>query len=362
MLQQETTLRKQISFIAAHSEINVTTYQDSLQLIWDEYVISHPSGSLFHLTAWKRVIERTFGFEPRYLCALERGRIRGVLPLFLVPNILQGRSLISTPFAVYGGACADNEQISRELRASACEMARQEQVQYLELREQTSLSDPAFHTKQLYVSFDKELPPSAEELLGGFPRDTRYMIRKATKSGLHAESGLQALDIFYEIYARSFHHLGTPVFSRRFFHVIVEEFGELCELTTVWNGAKSIAGVLSFRFGKWILPYFGGSLKEGRQVGANNFMYWEVMKSALENGLRYFDFGRSKLGSGSYSFKTQWNMRERPLPYQFFLVRRKNMPNYSPVNPKFQMAISLWRAMPFALTKMAGPALVKLFP
>jgi len=91
-------------------------------------------------------------------------------------------------------------------------------------------------------------------------------------------------------------------------------------------------------------------------------MYWEVMKRALEMGIRHFDFGRSKLGSGSYTFKTQWNMRERPLPYQFALVRRTSLPNFSPANPKFKLAISIWKSMPFELTKVIGPAVVHLFP
>jgi hypothetical protein len=91
-------------------------------------------------------------------------------------------------------------------------------------------------------------------------------------------------------------------------------------------------------------------------------MYYEVMKRAIDSGQRFFDFGRSKLGSGSHAFKTQWNMRERRLPYQYFLVRRKTMPNFSPANPKFSLAISLWRNLPLPVTRMLGPAMVRAFP
>jgi FemAB-related protein (PEP-CTERM system-associated) len=237
-------------------------------------------------------------------------------------------------------------------------------VQHVELREPWPTEAPGFHAKDLYVTFEQELPQDAEKLVSGFPRDTRYMIRKAQKNGLRSEveRGACALDTFYQIYARSFHHLGTPVFSKRLFNIIQEEFGTQCELTTVWQEQKALASVLSLRFRDSILPYFGGSLFEGRQVAANNFMYFEVMKRAIAEGVRHYDFGRSKLGSGSYAFKTQWNMRVRPLPYQFFLVRRPNVPNFSPANPKFKLSISLWKAMPFAVTKVLGPAVVRLFP
>jgi FemAB-related protein (PEP-CTERM system-associated) len=348
------------STVASHAVIR--SYEERFQSAWDDYVNRHASSSIFHSIAWKRVIERAFQFEPRYLFVEEGGIIRGVLPLFLVRHFVLGTSLISTPLSVYGGVCADTEQLSSQLRQAAIEMAQQERVQYLELREQWPVSEPQFHTKELYVTFDLEMPRTLDQLLTGFPRDTRYMIRKAQKNGLHVSVGHEQLDMFYEIYSRSFHHLGTPVFSKKLFHIILDVMGEQCELTTIWKGQKALASVLSFRFRDWVLPYFGGSLLEGRSFGANNFMYYEVMKRALEAGVRYFDFGRSKLGSGSYAFKTQWNMKTRPLPYQFFLVRRKSMPNFSPANPKFKLAISLWKALPLPVTKMLGPAMVRAFP
>lgn len=344
------------------SAIAIAPYEEKLRAAWDDYVYRHPASSLFHLTAWKRVIERTFGFESRYLLVQQDGAIRGILPLFLVSNVVQGRTLISTPFAVYGGVCSDDEQTADSLRAAACQMAERDRVQHVELREPWPISDSRFQTKELYVTFELDLPPTADELQRGFPRDTRYMIRKAVKNGLQAVWDKGQLDIFYETYSHSFHNLGTPVFSKKLFQIVMEEFGEQCELTAIWHGQKALAAVLSFRFRDWILPYFGGSLIEGRPLAANNFMYWEVMKQALESGVRHFDFGRSKLGSGSYAFKTQWNMRERPLPYQFYLVKRKTMPNFSPANPKFKLAISAWRAMPFSLTKVLGPMVVRWFP
>src|SRR5215468_830 len=121
---------------ATFGNATVRPYQDRYQGAWDEYVYHHPSGSIFHSIAWKRVIERVFRFEARYLFVEEHGNIRGVLPLFMVSNLLFGRSLISTPIAVYGGVCADDEPMSSQLRQAACQMAEQERVQYLELREQ----------------------------------------------------------------------------------------------------------------------------------------------------------------------------------------------------------------------------------
>ena len=344
------------------AEATICNYADYFQTAWDDYVTRHPDSTVFHLTAWKRVAEKIFGCKGRYLFVEEDSKIRGVLPLFEVSSPLQGRSLISVPFAVYGGACADNERIASMLRAHACRLAKQEGFDFLELRDQQPISDRGFHTKKLYYRFYTKLPNNPEELLQSFPRDTRYMIRKAQKNGLQAIVGPQHLDAFYEIFSRSYHNLGTPVFPKGLFKAVIKEFGDKCELTTIWHNSVAIAGVLTFRFRDWTVPYFGGSVIESRPLAANNFMYWEVMKHGLLTGARFFDFGRSKEGTGAYSFKTQWNMQVHELQYHFFLARRKTMPNFSPANPKFSLPISLWKAMPLSMTKVLGPAVVRWFP
>jgi hypothetical protein len=52
----------------------------------------------------------------------------------------------------------------------------------------------------------------------------------------------------------------------------------------------------------------------------------------------------------------------RELPYELLLVRRKELPNFSPANPRFAAAIRLWRLVPLWLTRLLGPRLIRLFP
>jgi FemAB-related protein (PEP-CTERM system-associated) len=238
--------------------IKVRPYEEDAREDWDRFVLHHPEGTLFHLTAWKRAIERGFGFEPRYLIAESAGTIRGVLPLFLSSNWIQGPTLISTPFAVYGGICATDLGARLALQEAACQMARKEQVNYLELRDPEHVAGDGFETKKLYVTFQQQLPSDPEQLMRGFPKDTRYMIRKGQKGGLRTVKDAAELNTFYEIYAASVRNLGTPVFAKRFFKILIEEFGSAVEILSIWNGAEAIAAVFSFRFRDTILPYYGG--------------------------------------------------------------------------------------------------------
>ena len=54
------------------------------------------------------------------------------------------------------------------------------------------------------------------------------------------------------------------------------------------------------------LPYYAGDLTEARDLAANDFKYWDLMRRACERGLKVFDYGRSKRGTGSFDFKKNW--------------------------------------------------------
>ncbi len=131
----------------------------------------------------------------------------------------------------------------------------------------------------------------------------------------------------------------------------------------VVHEGKVMAAVLSFHFRDRILPYYGASDPAFLRYQPNNFMYYDMMRWAGQHGYRVFDFGRSKKeGSGSYDFKAHWGMQMTELPYEVLLVKRRELPNFSPNNPKFQAAIRVWQRMPLAVTRTLGPFFVRLVP
>jgi hypothetical protein len=92
---------------------------------WDRFVRSSPDGTVFHLSAWKRIVTDVFRHTPHYLLAIEGDEIRGALPLFEVRGLLTGRVLISTPYAAYGGLCGTDPAARAALLARARELAEQ---------------------------------------------------------------------------------------------------------------------------------------------------------------------------------------------------------------------------------------------
>jgi FemAB-related protein (PEP-CTERM system-associated) len=328
---------------------------------WDAFVRSTPGGSPFHLLAWKRAVESVFHHRPHYLIAVRGGGVEGVLPLFEVRGLLGGRGLVSVPYGVYGGVCAANAAAREVLVEGARQLAIRLRSDYVELRHRSG-QELDLPTKSLYVTFSRPIGSTEEENLNAIPRKQRRMTRQGAKHGLRPEFGLQHLDEFYDVYARSVHSLGSPVFPRRLFHAIAQEFGKDCELLTIWKGAAPVSGVLTLLFEDQVLPYYGGARQEALPLAVNDFMYWELLCHAARAGYRTFDFGRSREGTGAYNFKRHWGFEPVPLPYQYVLLKGGRMPDVSPSNPKLHLAVEAWKRLPLPLTKLVGPMLTRYLP
>ncbi len=322
---------------------------------WDAFVENCPEATFFHLAGWKTVLEKAFKHPTFYLYAERDGKVEGVLPLSQVKSLLFGNTLISTPFCVYGGVSATTDEARLVLNSAACELAKELQVDALEIRN-LEYFEQDWPTKELYVTFRKEIDPDPEVNLKAIPRKQRAMVRKGIKAGLVSEE-VEGWQRLYQVYSESVRNLGTPVFSARYFKVLREVFGEACRVLMVKHQDQDIAGVMSFYFRDQVLPYYGGSRSIARGVKGNDFMYWELMRRSGEQGVRVFDYGRSKEGTGSYSFKKNWGFSPEPLYYQYFLVKSEEIPEINPMNPKYQLFIKAWKKLPLPLSNFIGPML-----
>ena len=330
---------------------------------WDQFVSDHAQGTPFHLLAWRRTIEHVFpSYRPIYLAAFEGERIQAVLPLFAVKNILIGKALISSPFAVYGGILAASDEAKAALRDHVADLGRSMGVQYVELRNRYPEQLVGFESVSRYVTFTQDVGPDEEKILESIPRKVRYMVRKSLK---HPFTTRVTTDpaAFEDLYTANLRRLGTPAFPRQHFTSLLENYRDRCNIREVILEGKVIAAVLTFYFRNQVLPYYAASDPAFNEYAPNNYMYFDQMRWAGQNGYNLFDFGRSKkVLSGSFDFKAHWGMKMEDLPYEMLLVRRKELPNFSPNNPKFQWAIGMWQRMPLPVTRIVGPWFLRLVP
>ena len=324
---------------------------------WNDYVTSNENGTFFHLAQWQQVIEKAFGHKTYFYYAKDSENIVGVLPLGHVKSFLFGNNLMSMPFTVYGGAIADSDEIRKKLEQQACDLAEKLKVDSLELRER-KVNNPDWPTKELYVTFRKDISDDDEENMKAIPRKQRAMVRKGIKAELKSEVD-DNIDRFFDAYSHSVWRLGTPVFSKKYFQTLKDVFKDKCDVVTITKDDEVVASVMNFYFRDEVLPYYGGGKDSARAYAGNDFMYWEVMRRAVEKGCKVFDFGRSKEGTGAYSFKKNWGFTPEPLPYQYYLVTADKVPEINPNNPKYKLFIDLWKKMPVGLSRFIGPMISK---
>ena len=325
---------------------------------WDAFVAVCPQASFFHRAGWKEVLERAFGHCGHFLYAERDGRIEGILPMAHVRSRLFGNYLGSTPFCVYGGVAADTPEAAAALEGEAVSLARRLGVDYLEFRHREARHPDWPRKDDLYVTFRKQIDSDPQKNMLAIPRKQRAMVRKGIEAGLQGEID-DGVERFYDAYSRSVHKLGTPVFAKKYFQILREVFAGDCEILTVTKDGQVVTSVLSFYFRDEVLPYYGGGSEAARQYKGNDFMYWDLMRRAAERGIRIFDYGRSKRGTGSYSFKKNWGFEPEPLHYEYQLIKARAVPDVNPLNPKYRLFIGLWKRLPLAVTRMVGPHVVK---
>jgi len=327
---------------------------------WDAFVRRAPGGTFFHLISWKEVLEQAFGFRSYYLLARRAGELVGVLPLFELRSPLSARCLLSVPFAVEGGICSADSHARVALEEAACGLARDNRASYLELRD--GLDGTGFELREgVYYSFRRQLAETDEENLAAIRRKQRRMVRVGQQSGLVARVSNDHLPAFYDLYARSVRHLGTPVFPQRYFRLLLERFPAESCLLTVWHVDQPAAAVLSFFFNDTVLPYYAGSRQELFRYAVNDFMYWELMRYARERGARIFDFGRSKKGTGAYDFKCHWGFEPEPLRYRVYAPGAASVQGHTAGDGNLQLLREAWMRLPLGVTKLLGPFFIRHF-
>ena len=348
----------ELPHVTATSDLRVRQAAPADLARWDAFVERCPEATFFHRAGWKEVIESVFRHKTFYLFAERDATVVGVLPLAQVKSLLFGHALVSLPFCVYGGVAATDPAAVPALHAAARELAAKLGADHLELRNRVA-REPGWPRQELYVTFRKELLPDIEANMLAIPRKQRAMVRKGIQGGLRGEIDA-SVDRFFALYADNVHRHGTPALPKRYFETLKRVFGRDVEVLTVLDAErKPVSSVLTFYFRDEVLPYYAGDDVAARDLAANDFKYWDLMRRACERGLRVFDYGRSKRDTGSFDFKKNWGFVPEPLHYEYVLRRGNAIPQNNPSNPKYKAMIAVWRRLPIGVANSIGPYIVR---
>jgi FemAB-related protein (PEP-CTERM system-associated) len=208
-----------------------------------------------------------------------------------------------------------------------------------------------------------KLPANPDQLWDDIGTKVRAQIKKAQGSDLAFKSGRhELLDDFYKVFAINMRDLGTPVYAKSFFRNLLDANSLDTRLVLAYRHQRPVSCAFLIRWHDTVEIPWASTLREANTYNANMFLYWNVLKHAIESGASFFDFGRSSKDAGTFKFKLQWGAQPQQLYWHYWLQGGGELPALNPNNPKFQLAIAVWQRLPVWLTRLMGPHLVKNLP
>ena len=340
--------------------MNIRVANKSDQKAWDDYVLTHPNGLAYHQFAWKEAVAEAYSFDSRYLLAECNGRICGVLPLIVFKRPFTAPIYVSLPYCDLGGCLADDDDIEGQLVVKAKELGVTEGVSGIELRTGPKVAE----VEQDVPSSEKvrmvlELPDSADTLMKGLKSKLRSQVIKPLRDGLTAQfGGCELTAEFYQVFTENMRDLGSPVHSRKWIESVVRNYADNVRIGLVFTPDKELAaaGIILLHGDKVSIPW-ASSLRKYNRINPNMLLYWTFLEFAADNGFRYFDFGRSTPGEGTYKFKEQWGARPEALNWVQLDMNGDEITSSSFPSETRRRIETCWQRLPLALCNFIGPIL-----
>lgn len=336
---------------------------DELEKLWDAYVEQHPLATPYHLFAWKNAVERAYGHRGYYLVAVENNTVCGVLPLIAMKFFIFAKQLVSLPFCDIAGVLADNEQIYQELLHAAVNLAQDLNLPVIDLREAKSNNagtDLFLTTRTHKIRMLLPLPANAQDLWKNFKSKLRSQIRKAEKNKLRFCWGhLDSLDDFYCVFSSNMRALGSPVHSKKWFSVILQEYRNKALMPLVYYGMKPIGAAIIIVAGNTCYIPWASTSRYYNNLAPNMLLYWNALKHAADNGCHNFDFGRCTPHSPTYKFKRQWQAQPEQLYWHYIGTNQYKCKAEAGPSRKKDWFVYLWQKMPTPLANFLGPRIRK---
>ena len=315
------------------------------------------------LDSWTNLAHAMYDYKMVRYTVTEDSQTLAAISLVEVKHPVFGHYLVTAPFGSYGGFAFESQTARDLLLDEVSRLAGDLKVEYVAIRFDEGDSAPPDNWIQhpAYYTYLVDLTPGSEALLKTFSSDHRNHVRKSTKKGFTIRFGhLDLLDDIYEALARSMHELGSPYHAKIYLQKMAELLGDTLEFAVLYDPQGKIAGGGVFIYqGDTVFNLHANILRDVRSNYAGEFLYWSVIERGIQKGLKTFDLGRSLIGSGNEVFKMKWQPRKKLLAYWHWLAPGHELPALDQKNPKFQLAIAVWKRLPAFIVRPLGPHLVR---
>ena len=349
-------------------KIHVCLYNEEDREEYINFIANHAYSHVFHTVEWKEFIEHYFHFKPYYILARNReDEICGVLPLFYIDNYL-GKRLESLPLSMYGGFLGDPQSAIPVLK-EAMTMMKELQC-YLHIKQWPrggdlggSFEEMGLHRAERRIN--QLLAIQNPDLMwNSLTSSNRRAIRKAEKNNVIVEKYRTMNDIedVYTIELETRRRIGMTPHPMQYYLNMIQSLSptEHIEMFLAKKDGNTLASTIILNHKQSINYFLSASNQEGRRIGANNLLVWNILQWGYDNEYKEFNFGGTPLDAagkiasnfkGLYFFKNSFKTDNIPLSWYYYPNTIDYLDHLTKTHPSIQMARVLLRRCPLFLLK-----------
>ena len=292
---------------------------------WDGLVDESPWGSIFHRRAMLRIVERHSGYRLLPFGVYRSEELISIFPVFYRKGVA-----LASVFAPPPRSCVPYlgpVMSAASLRAKPSTRESYLQMAVAEVDAEIRKLAPNYVHIQLppghfdirpfkWHDYDEEtnftyfldIDRPLEQILGSFDRNARRFIREA---GARALEVRRTYDVatFCRIMRARYAEMGLtfPILSEQYLREILEAFPDNVRMYFLYRGDEVVSLVVITAYHRR-MTYWMGNAKTGSDLAGNEYLIWELIKRARDEGCTEFEIQ----GAGDqrlWRFKSKFNPR-----------------------------------------------------
>ena len=268
----------------------------------DSFLEESNCATIFHTTAWNRIVSNQFGSKLFYFLAYRGRNIVGVFPCHFVRDGKYTWMSYSPPriFEVsYGGPVAIGPKaidISNALSKAAVNIKMRPGI-FVSIFNSPLNTKWAQHSRwKKVISFETayvDLEHSLEHIWSvSINGKRRNMIRKAQREEVDVKCcSISELDIYYSIVQQMSRRTGLKIQPKSYYYAILAHFGptDQARLYLAFHTGKALAGGIFLRYGLGCYYWVGATADNVKNLGQGELIQWKVIQWAKDAGCLWYD-------------------------------------------------------------------------
>lgn len=265
---------------------------------WDDFVLSHKNGCIFHTSKWLEIISATHSEQAMKIGLYVENKLVGVIPLFVKSYffIRVAGSPIIVEDTPYLGMVIDDEMFPDGMLALHL-ILKKKGINFIRIIQRKYYVNNEL-TQQI-INIEKHthilnLEDTEDGLWNNFTSNCRNNVRKAMKNNvvITLEESEECIDVYYDILEKLYLQQGmVHPNPKKFYRQMWQSLhGEAMNVLFAWYGGVVIACAIFVHEQDCSYYLNGASLNEYKYLNPSNLLQWEAIKMAKRRGSKMYDF------------------------------------------------------------------------